>query len=277
MTITLNIDNIRENRTALYCMYSQQYEPQPAYVEINEQGKVTADYSGEIGNGVPFAVWHNRTLRFAVPSTVDCDTLVEYLESAECRALLDRIHAGHQVDWDGSNYVGVLTDDAKAAAEELRDTLVDMPTVEIWTPAEYLFSASKLADVWSGKSLDEIVPELERDIAQQLDPYSVLRGSVRAALLDEAEYYFEQFGDTTLEHWHVDALVADGRITEKHAQAYWAERAEDWYNETEKSDLMKFATDHGLDLTGADGQLVENWNELVIDLKTRVLSESSHA
>lgn len=65
-TITIHTDTLRGHAAPLYHQYPQQSQPQPAYIEITEDGDVSAGYSGEIGGAVPMAVWHHRTLRVPV-------------------------------------------------------------------------------------------------------------------------------------------------------------------------------------------------------------------
>lgn len=138
MSITIKTDNLRGEPAPLYCVYPRQTKPQPAYVELNEDGEVSADYNGEIGNAVPMAVWHRRTLRFDVSPRVGGDDLADFLESDAVVALLERIHAGHTVEWDGNNFVGRLTEDAERAAETLTEALAAPPELAIWDAYEWL-------------------------------------------------------------------------------------------------------------------------------------------
>lgn len=215
MAITFNLANLRESAAPLSHTYPREINPQPAYVELTEGGEVSADWSGEIGNSVPMYVWHNRTLRMHVAHNVNGPALADYLESAEALALLETIHAGHEVDWDGSNYVGKLSTDASEALERLEGVLREFETVEIWTATDYLFSGNTLAALWSGRALDEVVAELEKEAAINFD--GVIDGSLRDALLAEAEHRFDEDGDDGLDEHHIAALIADGRITQAQA------------------------------------------------------------
>ena len=67
----------------LYAQYGGQVTAQPSYVELDlDSGNLSADYSGEIGNGIPERIWNGRATRF----DVDC-----HLTAHEINDLLDEI------------------------------------------------------------------------------------------------------------------------------------------------------------------------------------------
>lgn len=106
----------------LHQHYRGQTSAQPCHVELDcEAGTLTADYSGEIGNGVPVAVWHNRTLRWTIPC-LTADAANALLD--EVLPIAERIVAGYSRRWDGHNHVGEFDADAEAAREEMA-SLVD--------------------------------------------------------------------------------------------------------------------------------------------------------
>lgn len=221
-TIIIHTDTLRGHAAPLYHQYPQQSQPQPAYITITEDGDVSTGYSGEVGGAVPMAVWHHRTLRVPVHAAMRGDALADLLESAEARALLERIHAGHSIEWDGSNHVGRLTDDATAALDELttlvRDAGEDTSMLaEVWTADAWLWAANELLDVWPvGETLDAAVERLEAEAA---DADVVIDGDIRQSLLDMAARMHEQ-GEDGLSREHLDALVDAGRITRADADAY---------------------------------------------------------
>lgn len=160
MSITINTDNLRGEPAPLYHVYPRQTKPQPAYVELDEDGDVSADYNGEIGNAVPMAVWHRRTLRFDVSPRVGGDDLADFLESDAVVALLERIHAGHTVEWNGNNHVGTLDDDAQAAAEALMEALSGLDDVEVGDAYEWLAPGFALSDLVEGESIETLAASL---------------------------------------------------------------------------------------------------------------------
>jgi len=214
MALKFNLASLRGSVAPLSHTYPKQINRQPAYVELAEDGEITAGWSGEIGSGVPMDVWNDRTLRMSVPHNVNGPDLADYLEG-EGIGLLEAIHAGHSVRWDGSDHVGRLTDAARVAKEKLEEALLAFDsTVEVWTADEYLFNANTLRDLWLGRSLDDVVYELKLE-AEGFD--GVIKGDLRDALLDAAERAFDASGDDGLDEYHIAALLEDGRITQAQA------------------------------------------------------------
>lgn len=160
MSITINTDNLRGEPAPLYHVYPRQTKPQPAYVELDEDGEVSADYNGVIGNAVPMAVGHLRTLRFDVSPRVGGDNLADLLESDAVVTLLERIHAGHTVEWNGNNHVGTLDDDAQAAAEALTEALAGLEDVDVGDACEWLASGFLLSDLVESGSVEGHAAEL---------------------------------------------------------------------------------------------------------------------
>ncbi|MFW6312573.1 MAG: hypothetical protein ACOC2N_01650, partial [Spirochaetota bacterium] len=68
----LTIDRrYREHGPApLYHQYDGQTTPQPAYLELTEDGEAWVDYSPEIGGAVPARVYDGRDQRWAIPNTL---------------------------------------------------------------------------------------------------------------------------------------------------------------------------------------------------------------
>jgi hypothetical protein len=216
MSIKLNLTNLTETAdlAPLYCKYPDQVRPQPAYVMLDDDGEVTADWSGEIGSSTPMRCWHGVDMRWSVAAAIKPIALIDYLQG-EALPLLERIHAGHSVDWDGNNHVGSLSDDAQEASDDLRIGLemfgYEYDRIAVWDVSEWLFNCNKLTDHWRDQSLDEAVTSIEAGATSE----SVkLLGDVRDELLDEVERRFDEAGDE-LTDVHVAALLADGRITQE--------------------------------------------------------------
>lgn len=110
----------------LYCQYPNQTGPQPAYLQVDDDGEISLDYSGEIGNAVPMAVWHGLVSRYAVSALLSAQQVAGLLADETVVALAARVHAGRTERWDGSNYVGVLSDDAVEASEQLTQYLSEI-------------------------------------------------------------------------------------------------------------------------------------------------------
>ena len=105
-----------EGVAPVYEKYDSEFQPQPAYIRMDEDGEIDAWVNGNI-NGTPMSVWHGRTLTWRVPSNVRGDALLAFVK--EHQPLFERVYLGHEVDWDGNNHVGKLDEDAQAASEEI--------------------------------------------------------------------------------------------------------------------------------------------------------------
>lgn len=219
--ITYDLDNLRGEAAPLYRIYPGQHQPQRAYIQLDEDGTVTADYSGEIGNGIPMSVWHNRTPRWYVNSAANGDSLAEWLESDEMRALLARVHAGHSVEWDGNNHVGRLDEDAEAARDEITAMLdgYNQPydVMEVWDAYDWVregFSLAELVEAGSvaacasaiedagcdnhqavvGDMVDAVAKIAAEHINYHLDEETEPDDTVRAAAVILAAYSQSEYG-----------------------------------------------------------------------------------
>ena len=74
--------------------------------------------------------WHGRDLRFRIADAkggrvkLDMPALRHDLKAGgKLAALINRIIAGHDVEWDRSNMRGRLTDDAREASDDLECAL----------------------------------------------------------------------------------------------------------------------------------------------------------
>lgn len=221
MGINLQLDNLADNLAPLYHRYPGQTGPQPAYVQLDEDGDVTADWSGEIGNAVPMHVWHGRTLRWGVSESVRCDVLAELLRG-DALPLLERIYAGHSVEWNGHNHVGRLDNDAQEASDALERMLADLSgeahQAQVWDVGDWL--QCSLDQVWTDQPLADAAEAVDADAAAQ---GAVLEGDTAEALLDMAERMLDT-GRDGLTAAHIAALVEAGRITQDDADEYSAPR-----------------------------------------------------
>lgn len=119
---------------ALYHRYPGQHEPQSAYVELDlRERTLSAGTDPEIGNAVPFSVYHGFERRYPIPALA-ADVANELM--AELRPLAERICAGWEETWDGNNHVARLGEDAEAAEEEIRNRLGDPGDPNKWDDSE---------------------------------------------------------------------------------------------------------------------------------------------
>ena len=80
-------------------------------------------------DAVPAREWHGLTLVVDIAANANIDALRETLaDGGEASELIDRVIAGHGSRWNGNNYVGTLTDDARDALDNLKGALAGLPT-----------------------------------------------------------------------------------------------------------------------------------------------------
>jgi hypothetical protein len=151
--MNINIQHLetgtKESDTALFCQYSGQTNPQECYIELNcDTGSVCASSNPEIGNAVPFGVWHRRTLRFSIPCLLaaNANSLMDGLE-ADLQIILD----GYKSHWDGSNWIGEYSDTAQEAIDrieyELENDDFEGCCVSVQDAADWFQDASPDVDV----------------------------------------------------------------------------------------------------------------------------------
>ena len=145
-------------------------------LDIEDDG-VSIWIKTEYGNdGVPMSVWHGRTRRFTLATgqkIIDLDAArIDLAEGGKVAVLIDRIQAGLDSDWNGSNMVGTLTADADDAEDELRD-MIEREQLNwgddawaLWDIGEWLASARH--EITSEMTDDDIAAwaeEAERNAA----------------------------------------------------------------------------------------------------------------
>lgn len=164
MSITYELENLT-GLAPLYRWYAGQVEPQPAHVELDEGGAVSADWSSETGNGVPADVWHGRRLRWRVSPYIRAEVLRRLLVE-DLAEDLAAVHAGREVVWDGNNHVGKL-DRAASEASERIDRALD----ETFRDSDLQDQVRSAGDWFGDVALPDLVREGEtvEQAAERLD------------------------------------------------------------------------------------------------------------
>ena len=86
-------------------------------------------------SGTPEEYYHRRVLYSTIEHVQDgdngdepdADEVRDYLEGEEGQRLMRMVLDGWEIDWDGHNLVGKLTDEATAAWEELLNDIALLP------------------------------------------------------------------------------------------------------------------------------------------------------
>jgi hypothetical protein len=82
----------------LFCHYNGEHHPQGCYLALDlEEGGLTCSYNAAIGNGVPFSVWHGRTIRWTIPCLTS--TYANQLMD-NARELAQRIIDDTEIEWN---------------------------------------------------------------------------------------------------------------------------------------------------------------------------------
>jgi hypothetical protein len=129
-----------ENNNGMHCHYERQTAAQGCYVEIDcKLQTLLCSYNAEIGNAVPFAVYHGHEQRFGIP----CLTAGAANDlMAQINPIADRVCAGYESVWNGNNNVARFNDDARAAIDEIEAICADIDeegsTVVEWDAGDYL-------------------------------------------------------------------------------------------------------------------------------------------
>lgn len=127
-----------------------------------QQGKVNIyDWHG---NGQSMTSYLRQTLFLGSANHAnfaDLDELVEFLESEDTQETLRLIADGHEVEWDGSNHVGRLTDEAQSLLEQLDEKITEV--------------LNRLPSFWSADEWFngvDVVKEMIRDEADNIESYA---------------------------------------------------------------------------------------------------------
>jgi len=141
-----------------YVHYQGQHEPQDVRLILTQEGTVYVDYDPIIGSGTTSDLHHDIDLAWSgIPSETTGAEINEFLR--DVTPLMERVHAGHSVEWDGSNQVGRLDDDATKASDEIDRAIADNfewhePKFEMYDPAD--FFEDGLSDLKADTTDDEI-------------------------------------------------------------------------------------------------------------------------
>ena len=185
-TTTVEIRRVAE-WDALHCNYQGQTERQGCYIELDCQtGLLTATYNAEIGNAIPFSVYHGHDRRWGIPCLI-ADAANDLLD--EISPLAQRVLDGYTSEWDGNNHVARLSDDAQAAEDEIERLIDDLRVDE----------TNGISDADAGEWLTETDPAItaqttDEEIAALAEQAEQDAAYERIVLID-AEGYLTRLRD----------------------------------------------------------------------------------
>lgn len=137
---TVTIVEVEGN--ALHRQYAGQHKAQPCYVSLDcASGRLTAEHDPEIGNAVPFVVYHGHVQRWSIPA-LKADVVNALLR--EIAPLAERMIAGYERVWDGHNHVAEFSEDADEADDAIvalcnrvTEDADEHSTVQVWDASEW--------------------------------------------------------------------------------------------------------------------------------------------
>lgn len=156
-----------EEKAPLYYKYQNEFNPQPAYIELDcrGEGELLADYSGEIGNSVPIYYWNELAVRWGVSAETTGTSLQALFTDQKFLSCCKRIIEAFDEVWDGNNFVGKYTGDASDAIEEAEGIINQtLECCEVWSVEDYLFSNCSLREHWDEQPVEQAVAELESSV-----------------------------------------------------------------------------------------------------------------
>jgi len=139
-TIKIITDNLN-TAAPLYHQYDGQYQPQPAYIEIDPRGdeiEVSADYDSDTGGGCSALHWNNLVETIPVPAGVLGSALVEHMNSDAFKADVLALCEGYEEFYNGNNYVGRWEEGTSDELRQMEYAMHDLENAEIYTGEEWI-------------------------------------------------------------------------------------------------------------------------------------------
>lgn len=174
MKTAINVDafhGLKDKVAPLCAMHKRQtYD---AFVCLDEHGTCYFQLDPPWENGCSPEVWHGRTLCWELPAESPGSLLHSILLRKSTLKLLQRVHDGHEIVWDGNNHVGVLNKSAKKASEKLEemfsDELSSDALLDAWDVDEWLWcSGQSLLENWpAGYTLAKAAQRIITDAREQ--------------------------------------------------------------------------------------------------------------
>jgi len=175
-------------------------------LSLDANGNVTVyarDFFG--GDGTPVDIWEGRALEWGIrrrgdQSAIDAaDVATDLADGGKLRTLLERVHAGHDVEWDGSHMAGRLTDDAHAASDDIEGLLneyrIDDSAPTVWDAYEWLTANGTEKPVTVLRDLGIAGDATEEDITRAVQNAEALAEDESCELVDTREAIRELIAD----------------------------------------------------------------------------------
>jgi hypothetical protein len=136
---------------------------------------IRQDWPGD--NSTPAEEWHGLIVTSRLsPEDAELDpkAIREYIEGEAGQELLARICAGHAIEWNGSNHVGSMTDDASAALDEIVDELSTMTSGrESWFCGDWFGQCTAAEIGITDETTDEKIAEIAKAYAADAEAQNI--------------------------------------------------------------------------------------------------------
>lgn len=172
----------------LHHQYDGDFEPLPAYIEIDpEDDELSAGIGEE--QCTPIYVCLGKSYRVSVSAELTHDEVVALMD--EIKPLAEKVAEGHSTEWDGSNIVGKLDACAEKALLKIEKICDDRETTSggVWDAGDY-FNGFDPEEV-TAETTDEEIPKIVAVYEKQAASAEIT--------LDGLEEYITDIRDRRLE------------------------------------------------------------------------------
>jgi len=171
MGIKYRIDNLLDQPAPLYYQNAAGQglaEPKKAYLIMVPNGCVYADWVPSDRDSGSTRFGNRVNLRWPLSPYADGKSLYECLQSDRMRSLLERVHEGHRIEWNDSDFEGKLTKDAQEASIEIASVLGEKPYKErsLRHAEDFLRARFSPDDVVKAGNLYAYVEKMQESAAQ---------------------------------------------------------------------------------------------------------------
>jgi hypothetical protein len=172
-TMSITIDRSYNNYgpAPIYPRGLRPTDPHRAVLRLDELGTVDVAPDYNTDGSTTLDVWLGQTIQYSIPACLSAAGIDNLLDNI--MPLLERIHSGHTVMWNGNNHIGVMTSDARAAHDEL---VRHLEQAQYDTDNNVIDAIEYCRDAWSivvdeyrdAESREEYIDDLV-DVASQDD------------------------------------------------------------------------------------------------------------
>lgn len=133
-----------------FCQYPSQYDPQRSYVGFNcSTNELYSSYSSEIGNSTSMDCFHNKEFRWWISPWMKLSAINSLLEEIE--PLAQKVQDGYSEEYNGNNYVGVLSEEAEEYTRKI-ESLCDAYSSD----PDNLFTKWRWSELVEDRSIEEL-------------------------------------------------------------------------------------------------------------------------